>query len=56
MAPIYEEVCQELGASSDEAALAGMREANAKRLAELEERIKDAGALPLSSQQTLLRS
>ena len=43
MAPIYEEVCQELGTSSDGAALAGMRESNAKRLAELEEKIKDAG-------------
>ena len=43
MAPIYEEVCQELGTSSDGALLAGMREANTKQLAELEEKIKDAG-------------
>lgn len=44
MAPIYEEVCTELGAAPDANRLAQMRERNAARLAELEEKITDAGA------------
>lgn len=43
MAPLYEEVCAELGCGVDSARLAGMRAANEKRLAELEEKITDAG-------------
>lgn len=43
MAPLYEEVCGELGVSGNAAALGEMRERNAKQLAELDEKIKDAG-------------
>ena len=43
MAPIYEEVCAELGAAPDANRLAQMRERNAARLVELEEKITDAG-------------
>ncbi|EFN60012.1 hypothetical protein CHLNCDRAFT_55933 [Chlorella variabilis] len=42
MAPLYEEVCGELGVSGNAAALGEMRERNAKQLAELDEKIKDA--------------
>lgn len=42
MAPIYEEVCAEVGHSSSAAALEEMRQHNAQRLAELEEKIADA--------------
>lgn len=50
MAPVYEAVCAEQGWEVDGAQLARMREANAKRLQELEERVKDAGgwAQPLA--------
>ncbi len=44
MAPVYEAVCQEQGWEVDQAQLARMAEANAKRLQELEEKISDAGA------------
>ncbi|PRW60726.1 26S proteasome non-ATPase regulatory subunit 6-like protein [Chlorella sorokiniana] len=44
MAPVYEEVCTELGAAPDANRLAQMRERNAARLAELEEKITDAEA------------
>lgn len=43
MAPLYEEVCAELGVGGDAAALQQMRERNVKQLAEMEEKIKDAG-------------
>eukprot|EP00887_Chlorella_sp_A99_P003104 scaffold9.g3104.t1 len=42
MAPVYEAVTEELGIAPDAAALAALRAANAKRLEELEARIKDA--------------
>ncbi|KAL4427712.1 hypothetical protein ABPG75_001801 [Micractinium tetrahymenae] len=42
MAPIYEEVCVEVGHSSNAAALEEMRQHNAQRLAELEDKIADA--------------
>lgn len=42
MAPIYEEVCQEMGCSADGARLAAMQEKIAKRLVELEEKMADA--------------
>lgn len=44
MAPIYEAVCSEQGWEVDQAQLARMSEANAKRLQELDEKIADAGA------------
>lgn len=44
MAPIYEEVCAELGVPADAAKLAAMQAANAATLAELEAKIADAGA------------
>lgn len=43
MAPLYEEVCSELGVAKDAAALSEMRERNTKQLAELQDKIKDAG-------------
>ncbi|KAI3429495.1 hypothetical protein D9Q98_005584 [Chlorella vulgaris] len=42
MAPLYEEVCSELGVAEDAAALSEMRERNTKQLAELQDKIKDA--------------
>lgn len=50
MAPIYEEVCAEVGHSSSAAALEEMRQHNAQRLAELEEKIADAGGRLCSAQ------
>lgn len=47
MAPLYEEVCEELGVAPDASRLALMREKNAVRLAELEEKISDAGGAGL---------
>lgn len=44
MAPLYEEVCAELGCSCDSLALTVMKERNALQLTELEEKIKDAEA------------
>lgn len=43
MAPIYEEVCAEVGHGSSAATLEEMRQHNAQRLAEIEEKIADAG-------------
>lgn len=43
MAPVYETICQEQGWDVDQAQLARMSDANARRLQELEDRIKDAG-------------
>ena len=43
MAPVYETIAGELGVAVDAALLASLREANAKRLEELEDKIKDAG-------------
>ncbi|KAL4444612.1 hypothetical protein ABPG77_002429 [Micractinium sp. CCAP 211/92] len=42
MAPIYEEVCAEVGHGSSAATLEEMRQHNAQRLAEIEEKIADA--------------
>jgi 26S proteasome regulatory subunit N7 len=42
LAPIYEHVCTELGLQVDAAKLAGMKERNATKLAELEAKIADA--------------
>ncbi len=53
MAPLYEEVCAELGVSGNATALAEMRERNAKQLAELEEKIKDAGGAVLLLSQCI---
>ncbi len=42
LAPIYEHVCAQLGWPVDQAKLAAMREKNAEKLKELEEKILDA--------------
>lgn len=42
LAPIYEHVASELGLPVDQAKLAAMKEKNAAKLAELEDKIKDA--------------
>jgi hypothetical protein len=42
LAPIYEHVCSELGLQVDASKLAGMKERNAIKLAELEAKIADA--------------
>ncbi len=52
MAPLYEEVCSELGVAEDAAALSEMRERNTKQLAELQEKIKDAGG----QEETIIQS
>lgn len=49
MAPVYDEVCSELGVGGDAEALQQMRERNAKQLAEMEEKIKDAGKMPYAA-------
>lgn len=41
-APLYEEVCKDLGWSPDANQLASMKSANEKQLAELDEKLKDA--------------
>lgn len=48
MAPIYEDVCAEVAHSSSAASLEEMRQHNTQRLAELEEKIADAGVPPCS--------